>query len=478
MVYQEESACNNPFLAAMWGAVGGSARRLERLAVVGQGSLPSVFSVSELAVASIAVSGLAAAELIALSDSSDPSVVVDRRLAAYWFGCSLRPQGWVLPEAWDSVAGAYVTNDGWIRLHTNAPHHRKVALTVLGLADTERKPAHRDEVAAAVAGWTKQTLESAIVARGGCAAAMRSSLEWAQHPQGMAVMTEPLVLQTSFVASEKPDWALPSKRPLHGIRVLDLTRVLAGPVATRMLAGLGAQVLRIDPLDWDEPAVLPDVTLGKRCARLDLRSPEGLRSIEHLLKEADVLVHGYRPGALDGLGLSAERRRQLQPGLVEVSLDAYGWTGPWRDRRGFDSLVQMSSGIAQAGMETLAKDGPFPLPVQALDHSAGYLMAASALMGIVKRVQTGSGSRARVSLARMASLLTSGGVRSDVNGSLSALTPGDYCQPPELTEWGAGLRLQAPVVIGPTQLHWDYPAGPLGRADACWLPNEFAAPNP
>ena len=165
--------------------------------------------------------------------------------------------------------------------------------------------------------------------------------------------------------------------------MLDLTRVLAGPVATRFLAGFGADVLRIDPPEWDEPAVVPEVTLGKRCARLDARTDDGRAHLRRLLAEADVLVHGYRPGVLDSLlGVDADGRAELRPGLVEVCLDAYGWTGPWSARRGFDSLVQMSSGIAEAGMRWAGRDVPTPLPVQALDHATGYLMAAEVIDGL------------------------------------------------------------------------------------------------
>jgi crotonobetainyl-CoA:carnitine CoA-transferase CaiB-like acyl-CoA transferase len=189
---------------------------------------------------------------------------------------------------------------------------------------------------------------------------------------------------------------------------LDLTRVLAGPVATRFLAGLGAEVLRLDPPGWDEPGVLPDVTLGKRRTRLDLRTRAGRDRFEALLRGADLLVHGYRPGALDGLGWDAAHRQALRPGLVEVSLNAYGWDGPWRDRRGFDSLVQMSCGIAEAGMARLGKEKPFPLPVQALDHACGYIMAAAALISLRRRRETGMGSITRLSLARVARLLLAG----------------------------------------------------------------------
>ncbi len=168
---------------------------------------------------------------------------------------------------------------------------------------------------------------------------------------------EPLVAFEPGSNRSASRWAPRPGRALAGLRVLDLTRVLAGPVATRFLAGFGADVVRIDPPGWDEPALEPEVTLGKSCARLDLRRDADRATFERLLSGADVLVHGYRPGALDGLGYGAAARQSLAPGLVEVCLDAYGWTGPWAGRRGFDSLVQMSCGIAQAGQDWKQADG-------------------------------------------------------------------------------------------------------------------------
>src|SRR5262249_18273826 len=158
------------------------------------------------------------------------------------------------------------------------------------------------------------------------------------HPQGQAVAAEPLVRVEATDAAPAPTWTVPEARPLQGVRVLDLTRVLAGPVGTRFLAGFGANVLRIDPLSWAEPGVVPEGTLGKRWAHLDLRADADRATFERLLREADVLVHGYRCDALARLGWPAERRRALRPGLVDVALDAYGWNGPWCARRGFDSL--------------------------------------------------------------------------------------------------------------------------------------------
>ena len=284
------------FLKDIWTSVGGDAALPAACSFTGHGDLPSVFAVSDLAAGCIAAAGLAIAELIACRGGELPSVHIDRRLASFWFGTTLRPLGWSTPPPWDPIAGDYVAADGWIRLHTNAPHHRDAALAVL------RTPADKDAVTAAVSRWRIDDLEAAVVERGGCAAAMRDLSAWKDHPQGKAVAGEPLLRADDGAAAPTVDWPLSRERPLSGIRVLDLTRVLAGPVATRFLAGFGADVLRIDPPGWDEPGVIPEVTLGKRCARLDLRRKRDREVFERLLASADVLVHGYRPDALSRLG--------------------------------------------------------------------------------------------------------------------------------------------------------------------------------
>ena len=256
-------------------------------------------------------------------------------------------------------------------------------------------------------------------------------------------------------------------RPLAGVRVLDLTRVLAGPVATRWLAALGADVLRIDPPDWDEPAVIPEVTLGKRCARLDVKLQAGRDHLVALLASADVLVHGYRPGALAGLGLDDQERDAIRPGLIDVSLDAYGWSGPWAARRGFDSLVQMSAGIAAHGMVTFGTDEPRPLPVQALDHATGYLMATAVLRSLTDRLHDGRGTRARMSLARTGSLLVSMGAPTP-EGPAIVMGDEDFDPRLESTAWGALRRLRPPAEIVGTPLAWDGPAVPLGSVPPSW----------
>ncbi|SDX36874.1 CoA transferase [Pseudomonas sp. NFACC08-1] len=426
----------------------------------GDGALPSAFAATELASASIAVAGQATAELIQQQTTRLPPVEVDRRLASFWFSTSLRPIGWSVPPMWDPVAGDYASADGWIRLHTNAPHHRLAAEKVLGTCTD------RADMAARVARWNKAELEQAVVDAGGCAAEMRSWQAWQAHPQGLAVNAEPLVHLSETTGERRKPWLGSVTQPLAGLKVLDLTRVLAGPVASRFLAGLGADVLRIDPPTWNEPGVVPEVTLGKRCARLDLHRADDRAAFEALLKDTDILLHGYRADALERLGYGAEQRRQMAPGLIDVSLNAYGWSGPWQNRRGFDSLVQMSSGIAEAGMGWKHTDKPTPLPVQALDHGTGYLLAASALVLLSRRLASGQGGSARLSLARTAKLLIERGAGDST--LLRAEAEDDQGLVVEQTPWGPAHRLHVPLKITGTPLQWTLPAAELGAHRARW----------
>jgi hypothetical protein len=427
----------------------------------GSGALPSVFATTDLAVGSIAAAGAAMAELIASAGGVRPAVTVDRRLASLWFQWSHQPIGWKPAPAWDPIAGDYACSDGFIRLHTNAPHHRAAALRVLGV------PPEKALVAQAIGLRRAEELEVAVVQSGGCAAAMRSLESWRTHPQGRAVRDEPLIAIFSRPHQACGSWRPTTGRPLLGLRVLDLTRVLAGPVATRFLAGYGADVLRIDPPDWDEPGVVPEVTPGKRCARLDLQTNAGAARLRELLAGADVLVHGYRADALDRLGLDDAARQAIRPGLIDVTLNAYGWTGPWRNRRGFDSLVQMSAGIADAGMRAAKSAQPKPLPVQALDHATGYLMAAAVLQGLVRRLDCGAGTAARLSLARTADLLTSK-VQGSLDDHLAPASDDDWATDLEAMSFGPARRLRPPLMIDTAPMCWHRPACALGSADPAW----------
>ena len=372
-----------------------------------------------------------------------------------------------MPNPWDAIAGDYPTADGWIKLHTNAPHHRQAALKALGMAN---EPAlTKTVVAARVRNWNKDKLESAVVAAGGCAAAMRSQAEWLAHPQGAAIENEPLIHW-----QDDGEWSgaegvpgFNQHYPLQGLRVLDLTRVLAGPVATRFLARFGAQVLRIDPPIWEEPGVIPEVTLGKRCAALNLTEPADRTRFESLLAGADVVVHGYRPGALENLGYSRAQRLAINPTLLDVSLCAYGFSGPWAGRRGFDSLVQMSCGIAHHGKQQAGADKPTPLPVQALDHATGYLMAAAVVRALRLRERTGKILSARLSLARTAALLMQS-ARSAPGTKFTAESEADRDSWVEQTAWGDARRIRFPVTITGSRQRWQSSAQELRSALPEW----------
>jgi hypothetical protein len=467
--FRASNSIARTFLEYIWSSLAPTAEAVERVILSGEGALPAAFGVTNFATAAVAAAGLALSELIRARFGTAPQVAVDRRLASLWFGMSIKPEGWSLPPPWDPIAGDYAARDGWIRLHTNVPRHRAAALRVLGVA------ADQDTMLSAVRRWGVDALEKAIVDCGGCAAAMRDLAAWRCHPQGREVAAEPVAATVSGTAAPTTDWPSLRDRPLAGLRVLDCTRVLAGPVATRFLAGFGAEVLRIDPPDWDEPSLAPEVTLGKRCARIDLKTEGGRARFAAILAEADVFIHGFRPGALAGLGFDGPARRAIRAGLVDVSLDAYGWTGPWAGRRGFDSLVQMSAGIAAGGMRRFGVDRPKPLPVQALDHAAGYVMAAAALVGLTERLASGRGFEATTSLARMANLLTSQAT-DDAGASLRPAGANDFARDREETAWGPALRLLPPLEVEGTRMAWTLPASRLGSAPAEWAPSVALAP--
>jgi hypothetical protein len=445
--------------AKLWSALGGPDDALQSLRFEGEPrGLPSRFHVGDLASATVGVAALAVAELAAKRrESSIANVTIDREHACAAFRCErfLAPVGWRLPPIWDPIAGDYEASDGWIRLHTNYAYHRDAVLRALGVL------ADKAKVAAAVRTWRADALESAVVDAGGVAAVLRTHDAWNVHPQGAAVRAEPLIAWGGE-ASERRSHAPNDTSPLDGIRVIDCTRVIAGPVGTRYLAAFGADVVRVDPPGFAEVfALLPETTRGKRCAALDLREGSDRASWDALVAGADVFVHGFRPGAMEALGYPEDRLREINPSLAIVRHDAYGWSGPWAKRRGFDSLVQMSCGIAYAG------DGraPSPLPAQALDHGTGYLIAAAAC-----RALTDARADARLSLARTARLLVDLGEDDDAHApSVTDASP--WLEEAE-TAWGRVLTVRCPGEIEGSPVRWRERAGALGRHPAQWLEDD------
>ena len=456
-------------LDTIWAAALGAPEDTQSVAFRSQGQLPSFFAVTDLAAATMGAAGLALASLVQSLEQATGShtqapmaVEVDRRLASFWFASTLRPEGWKLPQHAEVASADYLAKDGWLRLHTNASHHRDAAIRVLNCAATS------EAMAAAVSTWSRDNLVDRVIAEGGCAATMLSPEQWQQHPQGQAVLQEPLIHWTLGSRSQKSCWSFERTQPLKSLKILDMTRVLAGPAATRMLAGLGAQVLRLDPPMWDESNA-PEMTLGKKCAELDLRDNGQRAQWIQLLSEADVLVHGYRSDALASLGLDAQARQAIKPGLIDVSLDAYGFSGPWHNRRGFDSLVQMSIGIAHAGQQFAQSARPMPLPVQALDHATGYLLATAVLRGLEQRIKTGQGSIARASLARTGALLMTTMDADAINKP--PLTPecsADWGTKIETTAWGPARRIAWPLTVAGIEMDWTLGAGPLKRHPPSW----------
>jgi CoA transferase family III len=300
--------------AHLWSLLDGDPAKLEHLELVGERRLlPSVFDVTGVATAAVGVATLAAAELGAARGGRLHTAHVGTReaVAAFRSENLFTPLGWSLPPPWDPIAGDYPTADGWIRLHTNYRSHRDAVLRALELRDADQ-----DRVAAAVADCRAEELETRVVDEGGAAAVMRRRDDWLAHPHGRATISAPPV-QIVSRREESLRRLASSARPLDGIRVLDLTRVIAGPLGTRFLAAWGADVLRVDPPGFEEvPAFVPEASAGKRCTALDLKTAAGRDRLVDLIRRADVLVHGYRPGALAALGFDDDFFHEINPSLI------------------------------------------------------------------------------------------------------------------------------------------------------------------
>jgi crotonobetainyl-CoA:carnitine CoA-transferase CaiB-like acyl-CoA transferase len=366
------------------------------------GHLPSRFQVEDLAVASVGTALLAAAALAARRGGDVPSLLIDRGHVAAavrserYFRRSGRPAG----PGFAPLSRFWRTADGWIRTHANYPWHRRALVAALQAGDD---PAALE---AAMLSAPGRVLEERIVSAGGVAGAVRAGHEWRAHPQGMAVAAEPLIGHVRL-GDAGPRSRPAGTLPASGVRVVDLTRVIAGPVCTRFLGALGADVLRIDPPRLPDMAQgdRADTLLAKRSSALDLGDDDQLLVLHRLVHDADVVVCGYRPGGLEKFGMGPEDLAARHGGLVVVYLAAWGHGGPWAGRRGFDSVVQAPTGLSLG--ESTDGDTPGALPCQLLDHATGYLAAAAALDGLRRQAMEGGAHIRRVSLARTAAWVLS-----------------------------------------------------------------------
>ena len=447
---------------------------------------PSSFAVGTAAQATIAAAALAACELGHQRGAERQQVDVDMLHAA------IECQGWFsidgrVPELWDSFSGLYRCTDGWVRVHANFAHHRDGALRLLGL---DPRSATRADAERALAAWRALDFEQAAAEAGLVAAALRRFDEWDATPQGRAVAGQPLFtierigdapplkLRTpprgarEAASSHEDDHRLPpDARPLAGIRVLDLTRVLAGPVGGRALAAYGADVMLVNAPHLPNIEAIADTSRGKLSALVDLRDAAGQAALHRLVADAHVFVQGYRPGGLASLGFGPEALARERPGIVCVSLSAYGSRGPWAARRGFDSLVQTAMGFNHAeGEAAAAASGaafePRPLPMQILDEATGYLIAFCAAAALWRQQREGGSWHVQVSLAQTGHWLR----------QLGRVADGFAVERPSPERWlersdsgfGELLAVRQSAQLSRTPASWPRPSMPPGSHPPEW----------
>lgn len=426
--------------------------------------LPSSFAVGAAAQSTIAAAALAACELGHARGVPRQQVAVDMLHAALectaWFSIDGR-----VPELWDAFSGLYRASDGWVRIHANFAHHREGALRLLGLDPAK---AQRADAEAAMRTWKAQDFEEAAAAKGLVATALRRFDEWDATPQGKALSGQPLF--TIERIGDAPPLALPvlahDERPLSGVRVLDLTRILAGPVGGRALAAYGADVMLVNSPNLPNIDAIADTSRGKLSAHIDLQGEAGRDALGRLLNGAHVFIQGYRPGGIAALGFGPDAAVRARPGIVYVSLSAYGTKGPWAPRRGFDSLVQTTMGFNHAEGEAAGEGKPKPLPMQILDEATGYLIAMGAAAALWRQQREGGSWHVRVSLAQTGQWLRGlgrieGGLRIGMPDRAPFLETSD-------SGFGALCGLSHSARLSRTPAMWSRPSMPPGSHPAAW----------
>ena len=455
-------------LAELWNLVAGGKDALNYITLLGADPiLPSNFKVGTAASVTIGAASLAALEVWRARTGREQSITLTMRDAAIAF-CSEHytevDNKAVMQSFWSPASGHFKDKDGnWIQLHCQYPHLRDGILEILGCENEE------SSVKKAVASWNGAELEFACREKGLCVALVRSAQDWTEHAHAKAISTLPVI--EIIKLGDAPPEPLPSdgQQPLSNVNVLDLTKVIAGPVCGRTLASYGANVMRVGAkhLPFIEPLVI-DTGLGKKSTFLDLRDPTDNDKLKLLLRDADIFVQGYRPGAIAKHGFGPEEVAAKRPGIVYVNLSAYGHVGPWSSWRGFDSLVQSATGIVHEGMIDAGADRPLPLPCQALDHATGYLAAFGAMIALKRRVEEGGSWMVRVSLAqtgkwfndlgRVEGLETKKPTRTEIAGLLQKHD----------SPFGIIEHVRPPETFSETQPYWSSGSVPLGSNEPRW----------
>src|SRR5213596_3610843 len=463
----------NDALRTVFPIAGWPEERARAVAITGDSDpiLPTSFRIAETSAAALAATGLAVSDLWQLRTGLRQKVAVDARQATASLRSShyLQMDDTAVSTERNTIMGVYPAKNGrWSYLHCNFPNHRAAALSVLGVTED------REAVRQAVARWDALELEEAIIDAKGAGGMVRTMEEWAKHPQPAAIASLPL-MEIVRIGASPPEKLPDGDRPLSGVRVLDLTRVLAGPTCARTLAEHGADVLRITGAHLPSIGYQEyDTGHGKLSAHLDLREPRDLETLRGLVRETDVFSQGYRPGSLARRGLSPEALAKLRPGIIFVSLYAFGHVGPWASRRGFDTIVQTVSGITSRQGELFPGSAPGPqfYPVSAIDYLTGYLMAFGAMVALRRRVSEGGSWLVRISLAQVGRWLVG---RGQVPVAELKDVPKEFTLA-ELERWSmtsdtpaCRLRHLGPVVrLSETPPRWARPSVPLGYHEPVW----------
>jgi len=455
---------------SLWQGLGLAEASLAALRITGaEPVLPSSFAVGTAAQAALAAAALAAVEIGRSRGLPAQEVAIDMREAALECCGAFTVDG-KKPLVWDPIAGLYPCAGGgpfdWVRLHTNFAHHRDGTLRLLGLPPGPATT--RDEVGAALREWQAEVFEAAAAEAGLVVATLRSFDAWEQHPQYSAVAALPLIEITRIGDAPPLAWPAlaPAARPLEGLRVLEMTRILAGPVAGRTLAGYGADVMLVNAPHLPNIDAIADTSRGKRSALADLRDPADRAGLAAALSESHVFLQSYRPGSLETFGLGPADAARLCPGIVCVSLSAYGRAGPWSARRGFDSLVQTATGFNDAEGRAAGSTIPRPLPMQLLDMASAFLLAFGAQAALLRQQEQGGSWQVQVSLARTGLWLRSLGRVAD---GFSAPPPAFSAQM-ETVDSGFG-RLQAlrhAAHLSATPARHVRPSAPPGTDRLAW----------
>jgi hypothetical protein len=425
-----------PTVEQLISLVPGPSVPVDQLTVTGSDRLASAFNADTVALASAAASNL-----------SMGVTEIDRDRVITSMTGHVELDGAPIPK-WADLSGYYETAGEpgrFIQFHCNFPHHAQ------GIVDALECEPNRESLQQAVLTWDPLELESMLIDRGLIAAQLRTLTEWADHPHARATANLPLVT-VEQIGSGSP------RKPDRTPRVLDCSRVLAGPIAGQTLAAGDADVLRVGAahLPSVDVAVL-GTGFGKRNAFVDLDQQTGRADFGDLLSGADVWIDAYRPNAFADRGFGTE---VVTPGSVTVQISAFDWIGPWGGRRGFDSIVQSTTGIVDAGMEAADQKKPTPLPVQLLDYATGYLAAFAARRLLQHQAEVGGTWLARLSLLRTRNWLVSLGGPNRFEPRAATPSPAHLCS--DDSEFG---RLTAPLPIG--GIHRSVPE-PLGSSAPRW----------